>query len=235
LDAVTTAAQPCARNGRAAVKVLICSPIRLYRDGLAGALGEAVGVEVVGTASGRRDCVARCGPSGAAVVLLDLATPQSLETIRDLVADVGGIKVVALGVPEEEHAVIACAEAGVAGYVTREETLGGLRETLRVVARHGFECPPRLAGFLLARIAGSAHATDAHIDRARLTPREREVLALIAQGLSNKQIARRLYIELPTVKNHVHHILDKLSVEHRADAVAWLHDQRRWERVGSLT
>jgi DNA-binding NarL/FixJ family response regulator len=211
------------REASPPVRVLVCSPIPFYREGLADALRALMDVEVVGTASLRQDCIVCSIERGAEVVLLDLATPDSLATIRELVAAMAGVKVVALAVPEEEQTVIACAEAGVAGYVTREETLEGLKATLRVVARDGSDCPPRLAGFLLRKIARQAEVGGAAEPGAvRLTRREDEVLALLSEGLSNKQIARRLCIELPTVKNHVHHILEKLSVRHRGEAVAWL-------------
>src|SRR5690606_5745579 len=96
------------------------------------------------------------------------------------------------------------------------------------VTRGESPCSPRIAAMLLRRLASGA-ARQADADGQDLTPREREVLGLIARGLSNKQIAAQLCIEVPTVKNHVHRILEKLAVRRRSDAAAWL---RRRHAVG---
>ena len=127
--------------------------------------------------------------------------------------------VVALGVPEDESEVIACAEAGAAGLVTLEGSLDDLEAMLESVGRGETLCSPRVAAALLRRVAALAddHAASGH---ARLTAREREIVQLVDRGLSNKEIARELQIELTTVKNHVHNILDKLHVRRRADAAA---------------
>jgi len=210
------------RAAAQSARVLLCSPIRFYRDGLVGAFGSTHDVLIVGTASRRHECIARSMEHRPDVVLLDMGTPESLMIIRDLVAAAAGLKVVAVAVPEDEPMVIACAKAGVAGYVTREETLDDLTEIVRVVAGGESHCPASLTGFLLRRIAMQAD-DDAPAETVRLTRREDEVLALIGEGLSNKQIAWRLCIELPTVKNHVHRILEKLAVDGRSEAAAWLH------------
>jgi DNA-binding NarL/FixJ family response regulator len=132
-----------------------------------------------------------------------------------------------LSVTESERTVIDCAEAGVAAYVMRDESIEQLVETLAGVARREARCSPRLAGMLLRRVtelAANGHVPE-RPGEPPLTQREREVLGLLADGLTNKQIAHRLSIEMPTVKNHVHSILGKLDVHRRTEAVAWLH---RW-------
>jgi DNA-binding NarL/FixJ family response regulator len=159
--------------------------------------------------------------------LLDLMTPDSLAVIRKLACEVPESRVVALAVPEDEEAVIACAEAGVAALLTRDQSIDDLLETLAGVARGEARVSPKLAAMLLRRVTALAAQRPAspglRARRARLTRREHEVLRLLDEGLSNKEIAQRLCIELPTVKNHVHRILEKLAVHRRAEAVAWLH------------
>jgi DNA-binding NarL/FixJ family response regulator len=209
--------------------LLICSPIRVYREGLAAALRHAGGVRVSDTAVGRADCLALARANGCAAVLIDMATPEALAAIRELVAELPNTRVIALGVSEQEAPVIACAEAGVAALVTREESVDDLIATLEATVRGEAPCSPRLAGMLLRRVRMlAAGESRGHRPRAPgLTAREREILDLMAEGLPNKEIARRLWIELPTVKNHVHRILEKLAVNRRAEAVAWLHAQRQ--------
>jgi two-component system nitrate/nitrite response regulator NarL len=202
------------------VRVLIVGEIRLYRDGLAEVLGRRSDLEIVGAVAAQIeafDAVSRLHPD---IVVLDMATPAShgmVAQIRNLVADV---KVIALGVADVEGEVIGCAEAGVAGYVPREGSLDHLVDAIWSAVRGELRCSPRLAGSLLRRIAAlSAQRQDAGL-AGSLTSRESEVLSLIDQGCSNKDIARRLGIEVATVKNHVHNLLDKLHVHRRGQAAA---------------
>ena len=144
------------------------------------------------------------------VVLVDLAEPGGIDTVRHMVATRPASPVVALGVAERETKVIACAAAGVAAYVTRGQTLDDLALTLRAAARGESPCSPKLTAILLRRLAAlGGTAADGATAGTPLTPRESQVLGLIGNGLSNTEIAQRLCIELPTVKNHVHNVLSK--------------------------
>jgi two-component system nitrate/nitrite response regulator NarL len=198
--------------------VLIASPVRLYREGLARALANRSDIEVVGVEATARACLELAEQRRPDVVLLDVADPGEVGSVRELRA--AGLRVVALGVPEREREVIDCAEAGVAGYVTRDQGIADLVATIESVARDEMLCSPRLAATLLRRVSALAADRRPHAPAPVLTPRELEVVGLIDRGLSNKQIAQRLCIEVPTVKNHIHHILDKLAVKRRGEAAA---------------
>jgi DNA-binding NarL/FixJ family response regulator len=124
-----------------------------------------------------------------------------------------------------EDQVVACAEAGIAGYVDRDASLRDLVATVRSVARGELLCSPRIAARLMRRVAELADQPRPPQTPAHLTRREREVVALIDEGLSNKEIAQRLNIELPTVKHHVHNVIEKLGVRSRLQAAA--HVRRR--------
>jgi DNA-binding NarL/FixJ family response regulator len=139
-----------------------------------------------------------------------------------------GLRVVALGVTETEPEIIAFAEAGVSGYLTRDASIPELVATIEAVARNELICPPRITAALMHRVATLAVDRRVTTPSFPLSPRELEVVALIDAGLSNQEIAGKLYISLATVKNHVHNILEKLDVATRADAAAWL----RRHRVG---
>ena len=134
-------------------------------------------------------------------------------------------RVFAITVPNSESGVVACAELGVAGFVTTDASLTELVTALESVASGDLVCSPATAGALLRRVATLAHERPRDDRLALLTGREREVVCLIAEGLSNKQIAHRLYIELATVRNHVHNILGKLGVHRRAEAAALIRDR----------
>ena len=131
------------------------------------------------------------------------------------------MRVVAFAVPETEDDIIACAEAGVAACVTREASIDELVATIERVGSGESLCSPQVAAVLLRRVATLAAARSDE-PAATLTSREREILDLIAEGLSNKQIGQVLCIQVPTVKNHVHNLLEKLEVHSRHEAAALL-------------
>jgi len=126
-------------------------------------------------------------------------------------------KVFALGTPEDEAEVLACAEAGIAGYVTRDGSVDDVVVAIRTIARGEVYCSAKVASSLVRRVAERASSIPAA--GGCLTAREAQILKLLQQGLSNKLISRTLGIELPTVKNHVHNILTKLGIHRRAEAI----------------
>jgi DNA-binding NarL/FixJ family response regulator len=203
------------------VDVFLIAETRFYREGLADALARVAGVRVVGTATGA-DALVRLRLLTPDVVLLDTAVADMLDLVGTLVAASPSARVVALALPERDSEVLACVEAGASGYVTEDASLAELVATVESVARGEMRCSPRITGTLLRRVAALAAGHRPSPPLRTLTGRELEVLELLAEGLSNKQIARRLCIEVATVKNHVHHILEKLQVDRRGEATAHL-------------
>jgi len=201
-------------------RVVVVAEIRLYREGLADMLRGEPGMDVAATASGVDEAVRALREHEPDVVLIDMAIPDNAWVVRALVAAVPGTRVVALAVPEVEREVLACAEAGVAGYVTRDGSLEDVVVAVESAARGELLGSPRMAATLFQRVATLALERSPESIESRLTARELEILDLIDQGLSNKEIARLLTIELSTVKNHVHNILEKLNVSRRSEAAA---------------
>jgi DNA-binding NarL/FixJ family response regulator len=156
------------------------------------------------------------------IILMRTDSTESLETLRTVLGRVPTTKVVALGVSEAEDEIIECAEAGIAGYLPRNGSLEDLVVLIQSVARGEAQCSPRIAATLLRRVATLAGERRSTAALGRLTPREHEIVGLIDQSLSNKEIAQRLSIEVRTVKNHVHNILEKLQVHRRNQAAAQL-------------
>jgi two-component system, NarL family, nitrate/nitrite response regulator NarL len=198
------------------MRVAIVADIRLYRESLVEVLTER-GVEVVATADSEAP-TDDLGDPRPELVLVDTAVADCTATLRRLAQHLPQADVVAIGVPETEPHVVACAEAGVVGYVPREGSLDDLVDTIRDVARGESLCSLTIAASLLRRVA--TLAAQQRPDTDPLTVRELQIIELIHQGLSNKQIAGQLCIQLSTVKNHVHNILEKLQVRRRADAAA---------------
>jgi DNA-binding NarL/FixJ family response regulator len=213
---------PSSIHATRAVRVLVVAAVRLYRDGMASCLEKRDGVFVAGTAATAEETLAQAAALRPDVVLLDTAADDRVTLIRALRQAAPQIKTVLFAVDRDEQDIVAFAEAGVAGYLPADASLDDLVSTLQRVARGEVFCPPAVSAALLRHLGKSALGSPEHPGLVGLSMREREVLALIDAGLSNKEIAVRLHIEVATVKNHVHHVLDKLRVTSRGAAAATL-------------
>lgn len=204
------------------LRVLIVSDVRFYREGLERALNIQPRVAVVGVAT-HSGAPALLTSLDVDVVLLDLLLQDDiLASVRAVTRRVPGARVVVLAGPDVEQMIVDCAEAGISGYVTRDHSLDELTTVLERAARGEVICTPRVAGILLHRVSVLARDRRGPDRTSALTSRELEVVGLIGQGLSNKQIARRLSIEVPTVKNHVHSILRKVGAARRGEVASRL-------------
>lgn len=198
------------------LRVLVAGDIRLFREGLALHLAAQPGIEVAASAASRAELLEQMTLCEPDVLLIDMAMPESLAALRDVANSASATRVVALSVPELEPAVLACAEAGIDGYVTRDGSLEDLVTAVHRAARGESLLPPAVAGRLLRRLSALA-ARGADGAAEELTARELEIAQLVDRGLSNKRIAAQLCIELSTVKNHMHRILTKLHAQRRAE------------------
>lgn len=212
------------------VRILVVGDIRLYREGLAALLDRDQRFTVVGSASHPDGLVETITTTQADVLLIDMAMPSALEAVRAICKISPELKVVALAMPETEKDVCACAEAGVAGFVPRYGSFEDLIGALECLERGELHCSARAAATLLRRVTTLATEQPRTSGATRLTPREVEVLELMDQGLSNKEIASSLGIEVATAKNHVHNILEKMQVHRRGEAVARMRRRPRAPR-----
>jgi DNA-binding NarL/FixJ family response regulator len=206
------------------LRVFVISGVRLYREGLCESLERREGIEIAGVAAdvAAGTVAIRCLASPPDVLLLDMSEPGRVDLARQLLEALPAVRVLAISVPDNERDVIACAESGVAGFLTVESSIDDLVAALESAARGDLLCSPAIAAALLRRVSALARGRDSADPASALTVRELEIVRLIDAGHSNKQIAQRLCIELSTVKNHVHHILAKLGVERRSEAAARL-------------
>jgi DNA-binding NarL/FixJ family response regulator len=199
-------------------RVFVFAGVRLYREALARLLGAEPAVEVVGSGPKIADRIDSLGRLAPDVVLVDASSVNDPLGIATIVGSAPAARVIAFGVPDSEPEVVALAQAGVAGFVSHDQPLADLVAAVESATRGEVVCSPSIAAVLLASVA--AGASERQPPSARLTARELEIVDLIDAGLTNREIASRLCIEPATVKNHVHNILEKLGVAHRADAVA---------------
>lgn len=201
------------------ISVFVLSDVRFYREGLAEVLAATEQIAVLGTAAATDEGLQAAANFDPDVVLLDTVSVDGVATAQRLAQSMPRTKIVALAVPESEDDLILLVEAGVLGYVTREESLGEVVSAIISVVREQMVGSPKLRTLLVKRVRALAAELRPPVE-ATLTTRERQILDLIAQGLTNKRIANELQIEPATVKNHVHNILHKLGVATRAAAVA---------------
>lgn len=206
-------------NDHAGMRVAVISEIRLYRDGLARVLSELDEVAEARAYGTALDCADMSRGLAPDILLLDMSTTDSAASARLLSRELSSARIVALAVPETEPHVLACVEAGVSGYVPRSGSIEDLVAAIRCAVRSEAMCSPVITGGLMRRVAALSNAGAGQ----RLTARELEIAGYIALGMSNRDIASRLRVEVCTVKNHVHHMLEKLGVSRRADIADCIH------------
>jgi two-component system nitrate/nitrite response regulator NarL len=205
------------------IRVLIAHEVRVVRDGLASLLLQSPGLTVVELPTQERGCGEQQEYDAVDVVLAiagagDNAAVEQIQIIRNTFP---GAKVLVIGVSSTERESLEYIEAGASGYILPESCLEHLVETIHKVHRGEASCPPDVLSYLFERIASLRGQLQIVQDTqlSSLTQRELEVLQLVADGMSNKEIAAYLRLELQTVKNHVHNILEKLRVHSRREAV----------------
>jgi two-component system nitrate/nitrite response regulator NarL len=205
-------------------RIIIVSDARLYREGLALSLASIDRVAVVGIADTLASALSCIEENSPDVALLDIVMPEALKLPDAVAAARARVKIVAFSVAETEYEICACAEAGIAGYVSRNGSKEDLVTAVENALRGEVACSARMAASLFRRLSVRVRTTRQPGPEAMLTSREHDIVALIDAGLSNKEIARQLKISAPTVKNHVHNILEKLKVQRRGAAAAVLRE-----------
>ena len=217
------------------VRVMLAIENHLFRQYLASALVAADSCFDVDLADST-DVMQEATSRQPDVMIIDLQPDRqaALKLMHQVTQTLSKTCVLVLGSPQSEREILSCLEAGATEYVSKEESLEDLRRAIDRASRGETACPPELAQAIFQRLRELAHQRSQleDIDTMILTHREMQILELIAEGLANKQIAKRLHLSLHTVKNHVHRILGKLEARNRSEAVRVAHE-RRWLAVGA--
>ncbi|MDL4817819.1 response regulator [Actinomadura opuntiae] len=207
------------------LRVVIADDQALVRTGFRMILA-ADGIEVVAEAADGADAVAAVRRTRPDVVLMDVRMPETngIEATRQITAAGGGTRVLILTTYDLDHYVYAALTAGASGFLLKDVTPEQLTASVRLVQAGDALLAPAITRRLIERFApreeaGAAPGPAVHRDLSQLTPRELEVLSLLATGLSNAELAERLTLSAATVKTHVARILSKLNLRDRVQAV----------------
>ena len=214
----------------APIRVLAADDQRVVREGLALVLGLLPGVTVVGTAGDGDEAIAMAHRLCPDVVLMDLRMPRrdGVAAIRVLREECPQIKVIVLTTYADDRSVLDALRAGARGYLTKDAGGEQIEQALRDVIDDRSVLDPAVQHHVVDAIAAGrapAQPEMAPSPAAGLTPRERQVLELIARGLTNAEIAQQLAVSETTVKSHINHLLPKIGARDRAQAVAFAYQQ----------
>jgi len=205
------------------IRVVIADDQEVVRSGFAALLDTQPDINVVGTAADGAEAVTTCHQQTPDVVLMDVRMPlmDGIEATRVLSAEnQGGPRVLILTTFDLDEYVYDALAAGASGFLLKDVTAESLFEAVRVVAAGDALLAPAVTRRLISEFARLRPRQPNQPDQLRsLTPRETEVLALVAEGLSNNEIAQRLVVSDETIKTHVSHVLRKLALRDRAQAV----------------
>ncbi len=210
-------------TGREPVRVLVVDDQELFRRGLTMLLAVEDGIEVVGEAGDGVEGTALAESAAPDVVLLDVRMPKrsGIEACLAIKEAVPSAKIIMLTVSDEEADLYEAVKSGASGYLLKDSSIEEVAQAVRVVADGQSLISPSMAIKLIDEFKQMSKPEKAAGPGLRLTERELDVLRLVAQGHSNKEIAARLYISENTVKNHVRNMLEKLQLHSRMEAVMY--------------
>jgi DNA-binding NarL/FixJ family response regulator len=209
------------------ITVVLADDQQVVREGLSMVLGLMPDVEILGSACDGEEALALVERLSPQVVLMDLRMPRmdGVEATKRIGEQFPHTNVVVLTTYADDHTVIQALRAGACGFLTKDATSAGILDALRAAVRGEAAIDPAVQHHLVNTIARTAPLEWMPPDESRLpdglTPREAGVLALIAEGLSNAEIAERLVVTETTVKSHVNHLYRKTGARDRAQAVAY--------------
>lgn len=210
------------------INLLLVNETRLIGNIISAVLEGEPDLNVVACATNIEDAMQIVREKDIDVALVSTRLPDqgALKLTTAITEFTPSTKVLALGLTEEKQHVLRYVEAGATGYVLKDDSLEGLIETIRAAREGKVFVSPQIAAAIMERLSSLARlfsdVENSITDTTQLTSRELEVLKLVGEGQTNQQIAEHLVIEVGTVKNHVHNILDKLHVSSRGEAAAYL-------------
>jgi DNA-binding NarL/FixJ family response regulator len=210
------------------ISILVIEDNRLLRDGISAMLDEQADIRVVGALGNSDRTITVIRTSKPSLVLLDLGlrAQNSLELVKSLRKAFVGLKIIVMDLVPMQSDVVAYVQAGVSGFILKDATVDDFLSTIRSVFGGETILPPQLTGSLFSQIVEHAvrgSGRSVLMESVRMTKRERQVVGLIADGMTNKEIAQELHLSTSTVKSHIHNILEKLALRSRVQIARYAH------------
>ncbi|MFF1574334.1 response regulator [Leifsonia sp. NPDC058292] len=211
-----------ASSAEPVIRVVVADDQAIIRDGLVTVLSLLPDVEVVGEAADGAQAVDLALREHPDVVLMDLRMPvlDGVGATERIVREAPGTAVLVLTTYADDESILGALRAGARGYLTKDAGRAELAAAVRAVARGQSTFAPEVGALLVSSLTGAAPVPPLAERFPQLTRREADVLALVADGLSNGEIAARLFVSVATVKTHINAIFAKLDVRDRAQAIA---------------
>jgi DNA-binding NarL/FixJ family response regulator len=209
------------------ISLILIDDNRLLREGIAAMIRTQPGFKILAASADVDEALAKAREARPDVVLLDFGLEQrdSVSLTATVHDEVPGARIIIMGLLPAQEEVATYVRAGASGFIMKEASFEDFFATIRAVAAGAEVLPQALTNSLFTQIArNAAGGNKARImESVRLTSRERQVIALLGEGLSNKEIATRLHIAVHTVKSHVHNVLEKLALRSRLEVAAFSH------------
>ncbi|MEX0928443.1 MAG: response regulator transcription factor [Balneolales bacterium] len=214
------------------IRLLIIEDNRLLREGITAVLKDQPDLEIIAALENSENLLSKIRTSDLDIVLLDLGlrSHNSLEVVKLFATNGKAVKVIVMGLFPTQSEILDFIQAGVNGFILKDATVEDFLATIRLVNQGEKILPPFLIGSLFSQIIDEAVSNPASerklISSITMTSREKQVIGLISEGLTNKEIAQKLHISNFTVKSHVHNILEKLALHSRLQIAKYAHDMQ---------
>jgi two-component system NarL family response regulator len=211
------------------IRILVIEDNRVLRDGITTMLNEQADMHVVATIGSGNNVLLKASRTKPHVILLDVGMKDFKESsvVESVRKNMPEAKVIGMGLNPLQSDIVEFVEAGASGFILKDATVKEFLGTIRSVAQGVKVLPPSLTGSLFSHVVELALKKGKGIlpNAVRMTKREREIIVLIADGLSNKEIAHQLNIATHTVKSHVHNIMEKLALHTRLQIAKYIHEE----------
>ena len=211
------------------IKILIIEDNRVLRNGITAMLNEQTDMHVVATIGSGNNIILKASQIQPHIILMDLSLTSFRESsvVQSIRKKIPETKVIGMGFIPTQSDIVEFVEAGASGFILKSATVKEFLGTIRSVAQGEKILPPSLTGSLFSHVIEIAlkQKKGKLTNAVRMTKREREIIALIADGMSNKEIAEQLNIATHTVKSHVHNIMEKLALHTRLQIAKFIHEE----------
>jgi DNA-binding NarL/FixJ family response regulator len=211
------------------IRILVIEDNRILRDGIISILNKQPGMRVIANINSGNNVLLKISQTKPHVILLDagMKNVNEVSVIETIKNKIPVVKVIGMGFIPSQTDIVEFVEAGASGFILKDATVKEFVGTIRSVAQGVQVIPPSMTGTLFSYVTEHAlkRGRGKISSAVRMTQREREIIALISEGMSNKEIAQRLYIATHTVKSHVHNIMEKLAMHSRLQIAKFSHDE----------